>query len=173
MCPNKIFETFLIEDFFHLPPVSTAPVVSGRWQLWCTFRYSGAWGKLIHKKILSWTSRGIVHLHVNPSVAKFSTICNSKVGFGTRFLRYLLTIQNLTLFVDTQVRVSGSEPSTVLPEIQWYTLLATKITGRFVEKIPGYATIGNTTLTKKGVEEGCLTSVRPSTSVAGRSSPGW
>jgi hypothetical protein len=26
-CPNKIIKTFLIEDFFHLPPVSTTPVV--------------------------------------------------------------------------------------------------------------------------------------------------
>ncbi len=27
-CPNKIIKIFLIEDFFHLPPVSTAPVVN-------------------------------------------------------------------------------------------------------------------------------------------------
>ncbi len=27
-CPNKIIENFLIEDFFHLPPVSTTPVVN-------------------------------------------------------------------------------------------------------------------------------------------------
>jgi hypothetical protein len=26
-CPNKVIEIFLIEDFFHLPPVSTTPVV--------------------------------------------------------------------------------------------------------------------------------------------------
>jgi hypothetical protein len=26
-CPNKIIRNFLIEDFFHLPPVSTTPVV--------------------------------------------------------------------------------------------------------------------------------------------------
>jgi hypothetical protein len=26
-CPNKIIKTFMIEDFFHLPPVSTTPVV--------------------------------------------------------------------------------------------------------------------------------------------------
>jgi hypothetical protein len=26
-CPNKIIKIFLIEDFFRLPPVSTAPVV--------------------------------------------------------------------------------------------------------------------------------------------------
>ncbi len=26
-CPNKIIKVFLIEDFFHLPPVSTTPVV--------------------------------------------------------------------------------------------------------------------------------------------------
>jgi hypothetical protein len=27
MDPNKIIKIFLIEDFFHLPPVSTTPVV--------------------------------------------------------------------------------------------------------------------------------------------------
>jgi hypothetical protein len=27
MCPNKIIKIFLIEDFFHLPPVSTTTVV--------------------------------------------------------------------------------------------------------------------------------------------------
>ena len=27
-CPNKIIKIFLIEDFFHLPPVSTTPVVN-------------------------------------------------------------------------------------------------------------------------------------------------
>jgi hypothetical protein len=26
-CPNKIIKTFLLEDFFHLPPVSLTPVV--------------------------------------------------------------------------------------------------------------------------------------------------
>jgi len=26
-CPNKIVKIFLIEDFFHLPPVSATPVV--------------------------------------------------------------------------------------------------------------------------------------------------
>ncbi len=27
-CPNRIIKIFLIEDFFHLPPVSTTPVVN-------------------------------------------------------------------------------------------------------------------------------------------------
>ncbi len=27
-CPNKIIKIFLIEDFSHLPPVSTTPVVN-------------------------------------------------------------------------------------------------------------------------------------------------
>ncbi len=27
-CPNKIIKIFLIEDFFHLPPVSTTTVVN-------------------------------------------------------------------------------------------------------------------------------------------------
>jgi hypothetical protein len=29
MCPNKVIKTFLIEDFFYLPPLSTPPVHSG------------------------------------------------------------------------------------------------------------------------------------------------
>ncbi len=27
-CPNKIIKIFLIEDFFHLPPVSATPVIN-------------------------------------------------------------------------------------------------------------------------------------------------
>ncbi len=27
LCPNKIIKTFVIEDFFHLPPVSMTPEV--------------------------------------------------------------------------------------------------------------------------------------------------
>jgi hypothetical protein len=58
-CPNKIIKIFLINDFVHLPPVSTTQ--------WCTLSfeylyeflkkfetalivYSGAWEKLIHEK---------------------------------------------------------------------------------------------------------------------------
>ncbi len=26
-CPKKLIKTFMIEDFFHLPPVTTTPVV--------------------------------------------------------------------------------------------------------------------------------------------------
>ncbi len=52
-CPNNIIETFMIEDFFHLPPVG---------HLWCTLSgfskkfetalmvYSVALRKLIHEK---------------------------------------------------------------------------------------------------------------------------
>ncbi len=58
-CPNKIIKNFLIEDFFHLPPVSKTPVghleprISPR--IFEKVRiavmvYSGAWGKLIHEK---------------------------------------------------------------------------------------------------------------------------
>ncbi len=62
-CPNKIFKIFLIDDFFHFPPVSTTR--------WCTLSceylrefsnkfeiiiilmgYSRAGGKLIHEKNL-------------------------------------------------------------------------------------------------------------------------
>jgi hypothetical protein len=57
--PNKIIKIFLIEDFFHLPPVSTTPVailelrISPR--IFEKFEtvlmgYSGAGGKQIHEK---------------------------------------------------------------------------------------------------------------------------
>ncbi len=49
----------MIEDFFHLPPVSTTPVVhlelrispriSEKFET-ALMVYSGAWGKLIHEK---------------------------------------------------------------------------------------------------------------------------
>ncbi len=32
-CPNKIIKIFLIEDFSHLPPVSTTPVVNFELQI--------------------------------------------------------------------------------------------------------------------------------------------
>jgi hypothetical protein len=56
-CPNKIIKTFMIEDFFHLSPVSTTPVVnleplrkfSKKFEM-ALMVYSGAWGKLIHEK---------------------------------------------------------------------------------------------------------------------------
>jgi hypothetical protein len=56
-CPNKIIKTFMIEDFFHLSPVSTTPVVnleplrkfSKKFEM-ALMAYSGAWGKLIHEK---------------------------------------------------------------------------------------------------------------------------
>jgi hypothetical protein len=56
-CPNKIIKTFMIEDFFHLSPVSTTPVVnleplskfSKKFEM-ALMAYSGAWGKLIHDK---------------------------------------------------------------------------------------------------------------------------
>ncbi len=48
----------MIEDFFHLPPVSTTPVVHLELQIsqrilefeTALMVYSGAWGKLIHEK---------------------------------------------------------------------------------------------------------------------------
>jgi hypothetical protein len=73
MCPNKMIQMFLIEDFFHLPLVSTTPVVhleprispgifekiqNGRNGI-----YSGAWGKLIHEKTKSRKSCGTVPLN--------------------------------------------------------------------------------------------------------------
>jgi hypothetical protein len=52
-------KTFMIEDFFHLPLVSTTPVVHLELQIsqrilekfeTALMVYSGAWGKLIHEK---------------------------------------------------------------------------------------------------------------------------
>jgi hypothetical protein len=57
--PNKIIKTFLIEDFFHLPSVSTTLVVQLELGNLCEFSkkfemalllYSGVCGKLIHEK---------------------------------------------------------------------------------------------------------------------------
>ncbi len=44
--PNKVIKIFLIEDIFHLPPVSLAPVAN----LAVLMEYCGAGGKLIHEK---------------------------------------------------------------------------------------------------------------------------
>jgi hypothetical protein len=55
-CPNKIITIFLIEDFSHLPPVSTTPVVnlepgiSRRIFETVLMGYSGAGGKLIDER---------------------------------------------------------------------------------------------------------------------------
>jgi hypothetical protein len=59
-CLNKIFKTFLIEDFFHLPPVLMTPVVHLEMRIspgiiekkfeTAILGYSGAWGKLIYEK---------------------------------------------------------------------------------------------------------------------------
>jgi hypothetical protein len=57
--PNKIIKNFLIEDFFHLPPVSTTPVVNLELRISPRIKkkietvlmgHSGAGGKLIHEK---------------------------------------------------------------------------------------------------------------------------
>jgi hypothetical protein len=61
---KHIIKTFLIEDFFHLPPVSTTPVLHLELQISPRmfekirsdhigiFSLSGAWRKLIHEKNL-------------------------------------------------------------------------------------------------------------------------
>jgi hypothetical protein len=55
----KIIQSFLIEDFFHLPPVSRTPVVHLELRIspqifekieTALMLYSGAWGKPIHEK---------------------------------------------------------------------------------------------------------------------------
>ncbi len=57
--PNKIIKTFLIENFFYLPPVLMTPVVRLKLQIspqilekceTALMGYSGAWGKLIHER---------------------------------------------------------------------------------------------------------------------------
>ncbi len=56
-CPNTIIKIFLIEDFFHLPPVSATPVVhleylrefSKKFEM-AVLVYLGAWGKLTNEK---------------------------------------------------------------------------------------------------------------------------
>jgi hypothetical protein len=58
----------MIEDFFHLPPVSTTQVVNLELRISKKFEtalmvYSGAWGKLIHEKTRSRKSRYIVPLN--------------------------------------------------------------------------------------------------------------
>jgi hypothetical protein len=56
---NKLIQTFLIEDFFHLPPVSMTPMAHLKLQIppqifekceTARMVYSGAWGKLSHEK---------------------------------------------------------------------------------------------------------------------------
>jgi hypothetical protein len=54
-CPNKVIKIFLIEDFSHLPPVTTTPVVHLEPRIFDKFEmavmvHSGAWGKLIQEK---------------------------------------------------------------------------------------------------------------------------
>jgi hypothetical protein len=76
-CPNKIIKIFLIEDFFHLPLVSATPVVKLELRISPRIlekirnglngiRYSGAGGKLIHKKTRSKKSRDTVPLKETP-----------------------------------------------------------------------------------------------------------
>jgi hypothetical protein len=71
---KHIIKTFLIEDFFHLPPLSTTPVMHIELKIkylhefskkleTTILGYSGAWRKLIHdKKPLSRKSCGTVTL---------------------------------------------------------------------------------------------------------------
>jgi hypothetical protein len=70
-CPNKIIKIFLIEEFFHLPPVSTTPVVNLELRIsprifkkfeTVLMGYSGAGGNLLMKKTRSKKSRDTVPL---------------------------------------------------------------------------------------------------------------
>ncbi len=70
-CPNKIIKTFMIEDFFHLPSVSTTPVVHLELPMspWTFEKIRNGpngilrgLGKLIHKKTRSRNSCDTVPL---------------------------------------------------------------------------------------------------------------
>jgi hypothetical protein len=81
--PNKIIKIFLLEDFFHLPPVSLTPVVytlsreylrefSKKIEM-AVVVYSDALGKLIHeKKTRSRKSRDTVPLNSASDAIVFS-----------------------------------------------------------------------------------------------------
>jgi hypothetical protein len=49
--PTKLSKIFLIEDFFHLPPMSTTPVQISKKFETVLMGYSGAGGILIYEKI--------------------------------------------------------------------------------------------------------------------------
>ncbi len=64
-------KAFMIEDFFHLPPLSTTPVVHLELRIsprifekfeTALMVYSGAWGKLIHEKKLEVENLGTLSL---------------------------------------------------------------------------------------------------------------
>ncbi len=80
-CSKKIIKIFLIEDFFHLPPVSATPVVNLELRIsprllnkfeMVLMGYSGAGGKLIHKKTRSKKSRDTV---------PFSSMCTQQYSY--------------------------------------------------------------------------------------------
>ncbi len=70
-CSKLTFKTFLIEDFFHLPPVDTvrAPWIANISANFLKNRpkktASGSRGKLIHEKIWSRRTRGNVPVRLN------------------------------------------------------------------------------------------------------------
>ncbi len=68
--PNKIIKIFLIEDFFHLPPVLATPVVRLEFET-ALMVYSGAWGKLIYEK----NQKSKISWH-----CPFNPICIQAVG---------------------------------------------------------------------------------------------
>ncbi len=88
--PNKIIKIFLIEDFFHLPPVSLTPVAN--LELWLCpqifekfetvfMKYSGAGGKLIHEKSqkqkISWHCPfKLVKRKEGGGAGKVANVCN-------------------------------------------------------------------------------------------------
>ncbi len=98
-CPNKIIKIFLIEDFFHLLPVSTTPVFNLELGIspWIfekfetvPLEYSGAGGKLIHEKNqkqkISWHCPFKVQLEYlqymsDLTISDYSLICNLKETF--------------------------------------------------------------------------------------------
>ncbi len=95
---KKILKSFLIEDYFHLPPVSKTPLV--HLELWISPRifkkefkavlmvYSGAWGKLIHEINLKSKIPSTVPLNVQ-SILFFlckNPLINKRLAGGTHVL---------------------------------------------------------------------------------------
>ena len=85
-CSNKIIKIFLIEDFFHLPPVSATPVVNLELRISPRIfekirngpnRTLWGWGKLIHKKTSSKKSRDTVPLRIDCCPMSIRCIFNS------------------------------------------------------------------------------------------------
>ncbi len=94
-CPNKIIKIFLIEDFFHLPPVSTTPVghvevrISSRIfkEIWNgpNSYTQGLLGNWFMKKTRSRKSRGTV-----PLINFMSSSTETKVSHSQKEIQIII-----------------------------------------------------------------------------------